>query len=83
MSTETGDVTSEDTAKKYEAWGWEVVTIDGNNQEEIRNALTKGITQQEKPFLIIGKTIMGKGACKDNGESFEKKVSTHGSYNFV
>ncbi len=78
LSTETGDVTSEDTAKKYEAWGWEVVTIDGNNQEEIRNALTKGITQQEKPFLIIGKTIMGKGACKDNGESFEKKVSTHG-----
>ncbi|HPE76036.1 MAG TPA: transketolase, partial [Draconibacterium sp.] len=31
LSTNTDEVTGEDTAKKYEAWGWNVVTIDGND----------------------------------------------------
>ncbi len=41
LSTEVNEVTIEDTAKKYEAWGWDVVTIDGNNADEIRAALKK------------------------------------------
>jgi transketolase len=78
LSTTTNVVTAEDTAKKYEAWGWSVMTIDGNNADEIRKALNAAIAETEKPFLIIGKTIMGKGAVTADGSSFERKVSTHG-----
>ncbi len=78
LSTTTDAVTIEDTAKKYEAWGWSVMTIDGNNADEIRKALDAAKAETEKPFLIIGKTIMGKGAVKEDGSSFEKMVSTHG-----
>lgn len=78
LSTETWEVTIEDTAKKYEAWGWEVVTIDGNNADQIRGALKKAATVTGKPFLIIGKTIMGKGALDEAGASFERKCATHG-----
>jgi transketolase len=78
LSTETDAVTHEDTAAKYKAWGWEVVTIDGNNTDEIRNALKKAHVQKEKPFLIIGKTVMGKGALTEEGASFERQCSTHG-----
>lgn len=78
LSTETKDVTIEDTAKKYEAWGWNVITIKGNNQDEIRAALTAANTETSRPTLIIGKTIMGKGAVAEDGSSFEGKTATHG-----
>ncbi len=78
LSTEVDDVSLEDTAKKYEAWGWRVVTIDGNDPDELRGALLKANQETKKPFLIIGKTIMGKGAVTETGESFEHQVSTHG-----
>jgi len=78
LSTTTEEVTVEDTAKKYEAWGWSVMTINGNNADEIRKALNAAQAETEKPFLIIGKTIMGKGAVTKDGASFERKVSTHG-----
>lgn len=77
LSTETWEVTVEDTAKKYEAWGWEVVTIDGNNADQIRTTLAKA-QSATKPFLIIGKTVMGKGAVDEAGGSFERKCATHG-----
>jgi len=78
LSTNTNEVTNEDTAKKYEAWGWKVVTIEGNNADQIRKALKEANAETEKPTLIIGKTIMGKGAVTDDGSSFERKCSTHG-----
>ena len=78
LSTKTEEVTIEDTAKKYEAWGWNVITIDGHNQEEITKALSSATQQKEKPTLIIGKTIMGKGLLDDSGKSFEGRTSTHG-----
>ena len=78
LSTTTSEVTSEDTAAKYKAWNWNVMTIDGNNPEEIRNALKKANAETERPTLIIGKTIMGKGALTENGENFERQTSTHG-----
>jgi len=78
LSTETCEVTCEDTAKKYEAWGWEVMTIDGNDAVQIRQALAKAQTVKGRPALIIGKTIMGKGAVTETGESFERKCATHG-----
>ncbi len=78
LSTSTNEVTSEDTAKKYEAWGWKVYTINGNNPDEIRSTLKLAIKETEKPTLIIGQTIMGKGAVDADGNSFEGKSSTHG-----
>ena len=78
LSTTTNMVTSEDVAKKYEAWNWRVISIDGNNVEEIRAALTAAKAEKEKPTLIIGNTIMGKGALAADCTSFECQVSTHG-----
>ncbi|MBN1927510.1 MAG: transketolase [Prolixibacteraceae bacterium] len=78
LSTGTDSVTSEDTAKKYEAWGWNVVTINGNDTDEIRRALKAANAETEKPTLIIGKTIMGKGAVKDDGSNYERQCATHG-----
>ncbi len=78
LSSVTKDVTDEDTAKKYEAWGWNVITIDGNNAFEITQALLKAGDEKERPTLIIGKTIMGKGAVAADGSSFERQYSTHG-----
>ncbi len=78
LSTETNAVTSEDTAMKYKAWGWDVMTIDGNDQDQIRKALAAAVASKEKPVLIIGKTIMGKGLLDNDGKSFERKTSTHG-----
>ncbi|HOM41297.1 MAG TPA: transketolase [Bacteroidales bacterium] len=78
LSTETKAVTSEDTAMKYRAWGWNVLQIDGNNHNQIRKALDAALIEKEKPTIIIGKTIMGKGLLDKDGNSFERKTSTHG-----
>lgn len=78
LSTETKSVTSEDTAKKYSSWGWEVITIDGNDQNQIRKALGEAVKSKDKPVIIIGKTVMGKGLVDNEGNSFERKTSTHG-----
>ncbi len=78
LSTETKDVTSEDVAAKYKAWGWKVIEINGNDAEQIRAALTEAKAVQGQPILIIGKTIMGKGARKADGSSFENQCATHG-----
>ncbi len=78
LSTKVEEVTTEDTAKKYEAWGWNVITIDGNNASEIRVALLAANNETERPTLIIGETVMGKGAVDADGGSFENMVSTHG-----
>jgi transketolase len=78
LSTETKAVTAEDTEMKYKAWGWRVITINGNDHDQIREALSEAIMEQEKPTLIIGKTIMGKGLLDKEGNNFERKTSTHG-----
>lgn len=78
LSTETKAVTREDTAMKYRAWGWNVINIDGNSHSGIREALTSAINEKEKPTIIIGKTIMGKGLLDNDGKCFERKCSTHG-----
>lgn len=78
LSTTVGEVTSENVAMKYEAWGWKVITINGNDVNEIRKALTDAKAETERPTLIIGNTIMGKGAVGADNVSFENKVSTHG-----
>lgn len=79
LSTDTNAVSSEDVAKKYEAWNWHVLTIDGNDPDEIRKALTEAKAEKRRPTLIIGKTIMGKGARKADNSSYENSCSTHGA----
>jgi len=78
LSTETKAVTIEDTAMKYHSWGWNVIKIDGNDQNQIREALTSAFNEKAKPTIIIGKTIMGKGLVDNDGKNFERKTSTHG-----
>ncbi len=78
LSTKVDEVDQEDVAKKYEAWGWSVISVDGHSVDELRGALVAANQEQERPTLIIGRTIMGKGACRADGSSFEDMVSTHG-----
>lgn len=79
LSTPVGDVTSENTAMKYEAWGWRVIEINGNDASQIRQALTQAKAEKERPTLIIGKTVMGKGARRADNTSFENNCATHGA----
>ncbi|MFH4963653.1 transketolase [Gaetbulibacter sp. M235] len=78
LSTSTDEVTSENTAMKYEAWGWKVISIDGHNHDEIRKALTQANNETERPTLIIGKTIMGKGCVTADGSIYEGHCELHG-----
>ncbi len=78
LSTTVNEVTTENVAMKYEAWGWKVITINGNDVTEIRRALVEAKAETSRPTLIIGNTIMGKGAVGADKSSYENKVSTHG-----
>ena len=79
LSTETSVVTCEDVATRYQALGWEVIDIDGNDVGQIRKALDKAKTVVGKPTLIIGRCIMGKGALQADGSSYERSCKTHGA----
>ena len=78
LSTKCDEVDTEDIEMKYKAWNWNVITINGQSIDEIRAALKAANEETERPTLIIGKTIMGYGARKADGTSFENQVSTHG-----
>ena len=79
LSTECSAVSTEDTAMKYLAWGWHVITIDGNDCEQIRKALAEAKTINDRPTLIIGKCVMGKGARQADNSSYERSCKTHGA----
>ena len=79
LSTPCNVVMNEDTASKYKAWGWNVITINGNDPDQIRQALLDAQKEEKRPTLIIGKTIMGKGALKADGTSYENSIKTHGA----
>ena len=79
LSTETAAVISEDTKMKYEEWNWNVMEIDGNDPEAIRAALKKAGEEANRPTLIIGHTVMGKGARQGDGSSYEHNCKTHGA----
>lgn len=79
LSTECNVVDTEDVAMKYKAWGWSVIEIDGNDADEIRKALTVAQKEKERPVLIIGHTVMAKGALQADGSSYEHNVKTHGA----
>ena len=79
LSTETKDITTEDTAMKYRSWGWFVLEIDGNDCQQIREALDAAKKEDKRPTLIIGKCIMGKGARQADNSSYENTCKTHGA----
>ncbi len=80
LSTETNAVTTEDTAKKYEAWGWKVIKVEeGNNADKLREAIREAQAVKGQPTLIIGHTVMGKGARKADNSSYEHNCATHGA----
>ena len=59
--------------KKFDAFGWHVIKIDGNDFTEIENALKEAETIKGKPTAIIAKTIKGKGVS-----FMENSVGWHG-----
>ena len=79
LSTECDVVMRENTRMKYESWGWNVLEINGNDPDEIRAALILANKEENRPTLIIGHTVMAKGARKEDGSSYERSVKTHGA----
>ena len=79
LSTECDVVMRENTRMKYESWGWNVLEINGNDPDEIRAALILTNKEENRPTLIIGHTVMAKGARKEDGSSYERSVKTHGA----
>ncbi len=65
---------SDDVRKRFEGYGWNVLEVDGHNYEQIDMALTKAKAEKERPTIIIGKTIIGKGSPNMAGNH-----ETHGA----
>lgn len=78
LSTKVDEVTGEDTAGKYRAWGWNVIEVDGTDPLAMAGAIE--VAQQElyRPTLIIGHTVMARKCVAADGSSCEGWVSTHG-----
>lgn len=78
LSTDVDAVDTEDYAAKYRAWGWLVEEIDGSDPKAIAAAISTANCEKDRPTLIIGHTIMGRGCVKADGSNFEGQCSTHG-----
>lgn len=63
------DSCSEDTKKRYQAYGWEVFEVDGNDIDAVHAVFTQAKQNQERPRLIIARTIIGKGSPNKAGTS--------------
>ncbi len=78
LSTKVDAVTSEDTAAKYRAWGWNVIEVDGCDPLAMAGALEVAREEKERPTLIIGHTVMARGVVDAEGKSLEGSIATHG-----
>ena len=79
LSTNVDAVDDEDVAAKYRAWHWNVLEVDGTDPVAMAKVLEEAIAEKHKPTLIIGHTIMGRGAVTADGKNFEGQCSTHGN----
>lgn len=59
---------SDDTAKRFESYNWQVIKVDGHNANEIRNATCQAKAETNKPTLIICKTVIGLGSPNKQGK---------------
>ena len=78
LSTLVDQVDTEDVLAKYRAWNWNTIECDGTDPVAIADALEKAIAEKERPTIILGHTIMGRGVVKADGSNFEGQCSTHG-----
>ena len=65
---------TDDTQKRFESYGWQVLKVDGHDAEAITKATEQAIAETSKPSLIICKTIIGVGSPNKQG-----KASSHGA----
>jgi transketolase len=65
---------ADDTAKRFDAYGWQVLSVDGHDSEAISDAIKQGISESARPTLIICKTIIGFGSPNKQGTA-----ATHGA----
>ena len=66
---------TDDTAKRFEAYGWQVIDgVDGHDSAAIAAAIEQGVAQSERPTMICCKTIIGFGAPNKQGTA-----ATHGA----
>ncbi|HID92384.1 TPA: hypothetical protein EYG96_03240 [Candidatus Gracilibacteria bacterium] len=72
------DTININVAEIGKACGWNVIEIDGHNHQEISDALTNASEQEEKPTLIVGKTVMGYGVEFMAKDGRDLKSSWHG-----
>jgi len=67
---------TEDTRKRFEAYGWQVLEIDGHDYDQINSAIAEAKKEKSKPSIVICKTIIGfgspnrAGTSKAHGEPF-------------
>jgi transketolase len=52
----------EDVRKRFEAYGWQTIRIDGHNHQEIEDAIREAQKDVERPSLILARTTIGFGA---------------------
>ncbi|MBN2639120.1 MAG: transketolase [Bacteroidales bacterium] len=74
ISGSTDRADSTDLVQVFKGFGWQVIEIDGHNHAEINQAITQAQNEKDRPSLIIGHTIMAKGAAHVEGD-----FHTHGS----
>lgn len=60
---------SENTRMRYEAYGWEVFEVDGNDLDAVAEVFVRARTNQTRPRLIIAHTVIGKGSPNKAGTS--------------
>ncbi|HEV2622870.1 MAG TPA: transketolase [Frateuria sp.] len=66
---------TDDTAKRFEAYGWNVIRdVDGHDAEAVRRAISQATAQDDKPTLICARTVIGFGAPHKQG-----KEESHGA----
>ncbi|SPX84823.1 transketolase [Moraxella ovis] len=65
---------SDDTAKRFESYNWQVLRVDGHDSEQIREATLQAKAETTKPTLIICKTVIGLGSPNKQG-----KEDSHGA----
>lgn len=65
----TSECFTENTKMRYEAYGWEVFEVDGNDLDDVHKVFTKAKEHQSRPRLIIAHTIIGKGSPNKAGTS--------------